>query len=874
MPMNDMLSVFRQKLMDAGIVADTIEADGQLHRCGTTGKEMGRDGAYIVHPEEPASLWWKNWRTGDEGTFCIQSERNLTAEERSAYAARIARNREQAKKMQAERYAEARNRAVQQWESYAPATDAHPYLETKNVPAYGLRLDQDNNLVLPVLDADGKIQSLQFIQPNGEKRFLTGGKIAGGYYPLLGQNGTASTLLLAEGFATAATLHKATGLTTLVCFNCGNLEAVGKLARSKYPDREIIIAADNDTGTTNVDGTPINPGVDTATRVAGNIGAKVAICPAHEGKKTDFNDLANWRTLEAVRVCIEKSRWEGVDCPMPASFTLIKDGKRAGLYKTIVKPDGTEVELRIGDPLHVCGLTREKDGNGWGVLLEWKDSDKCLHTLTLQSAQLFRTQGAEWVGDLANGGYRCNPSLKKHLSEFLSLVTPHRRIRCVSNIGWYETAYVMPDAVYGETIDTVRLQGVKQTGAYRVNGSLEQWKEIPQLAMGNSRLEFALCVAFAGPLLKLANLEGGGFSLEGESSSGKTTALQVAASVWGGPEHVRTWRSTDNALESIALLHNDNLLVLDEVGQVHGRVLSECAYMLANGFGKGRMAKDGKLRKSLLWRLLFLSSGEIGLADKLNEVGIQSRAGQSVRFVGLSVEKNMLKDLHGHSDAAVLCKRIKDVTAQHYGVAGRYFLERLCDPAKLHEVTADLNANLHPLADALCACNADGQVKRVAQRFALCWLAGSLATEMGLLPQGFDSLSCTQDCFTEWLESRGGAGANEDTAILAAVQKFLEQHGASRFQDLDREDAPVCFNRVGFRHTFNEKTDFYFLPATFASEVVPGFAERKVISVLDNAGWLITSELKRKTCRVSLPGLGRVRVYIVRLPQAWGDGDE
>ena len=76
-------------------------------------------------------------------------------------------------------------------------------------------------------------------------------------------------------------------------------------------------------------------------------------------------------------------------------------------------------------------------------------------------------------------------------------------------------------------------------------------------------------------------MEGGGFSFEGGSSSGKTTALQVAASVWGGPGHVKSWRVTDNALEGVAALHNDGLLILDEVGQVNARVLSEAAYMRA-----------------------------------------------------------------------------------------------------------------------------------------------------------------------------------------------------------------------------------------------------------------------------------------------------
>lgn len=119
----------------------------------------------------------------------------------------------------------------------------------------------------------------------------------------------------------------------------------------------------------------------------------------------------------------------------------------------------------------------------------------------------------------------------------------------------------------------------------------------------------------------------------------------------GRPEHVRSWRITDNALEGVAALHNDNVLFLDEVGQVSASVLSDSAYMLANGQAKGRAGREGNMRRVLTWRLLFLSSGELGLADKLAENGMKSRGGQEVRFVGIPVDKSMITELHGLPDA-------------------------------------------------------------------------------------------------------------------------------------------------------------------------------------------------------------------------------
>ena len=72
--------------------------------------------------------------------------------------------------------------------------------------------------------------------------------------------------------------------------------------------------------------------------------------------------------------------------------------------------------------------------------------------------------------------------------------------------------------------------------------------------------------------------------------------------------------------------------------------------------------------------------------------------------------------------------------------------------------------------------------------------------QFGILPQEFDAIACAETCFQDWLAARGGIGASEDAAILAAVRLFIEQHGASRFQDLDTQMS-TCVNRVGFRRT-------------------------------------------------------------------------
>uniref|UniRef100_UPI0013EA88D7 DUF927 domain-containing protein n=1 Tax=Desulfovibrio sp. ZJ369 TaxID=2709793 RepID=UPI0013EA88D7 len=575
--------------------------------------------------------------------------------------------------------------------------------------------------------------------------------------------------------------------------------------------------------------------------------------------------------LEAVRAVIASAREKDADCPMPEGFFLVPEGKRAGLYKLETRPDGDSQEIRLGPPLLVRGMTRGADGNEWGLMLEWIDPDSKKHAWAMPVEMLFR-QGNDWYSTLASGGWFGNPSTRSKLAAFLSTVRPHRRIRCVLRTGWHESVYVLPDTVYGVTEEDTVLQSSQHTGLYRTAGMLEGWREIAELCVGNARLSFALCAAFAGPLLRLAGLEGGGFSFEGGSSSGKTTALQIAASVWGGPEHVRSWRATDNGLENIAVLHNDNVLILDEVGQVNGKILAECAYMLANGQGKGRSSREGNLRKSHAWRLLFLSSGELGLADKLAENGLKSRGGQEVRFVGLPVDTTMITELHGLPDAGAVVNRLKEVTAIHYGHAGRAFLHKLTESDTMTTVLSELQPALANTVNRLVPAGADRQVRRVAQRFALCGLAGGLAVQMKILPTYFDALGCAERCFQDWLTARGGIGASEDAAILAAVRLFIEQHGASRFQDLDRI-TDTCINRVGFRREVRGITEYIVLPESFRAEIIKGFSPRRAAAVLRNAGWLQLSDGKNTTKR-ELPGMGRVRAYVLVLPDESGSDDE
>lgn len=290
---SDILQQFEARLQEAGLVLQGgIQADGRLHRCGTADKPKGTDGAYCVHLDAPASVWWQNWQTDDTGTWTATADWDMTDAERQALRRRIEVAKAEAQAERAKRQAAAATWAASIWKSAPPAPADHPYLAKKQVPSLGLRLAKNGRLVVPVLDASGKVQSLQFIAGDGGKLFLKDGRTAGGYYPIAAKDGgKAGPLVIAEGYATAASIHAATGYAVLVAFNAGNLRAVAEMARDKYADREIILAADYDAPSDKYPA-PGGIGLAKATEATRAVNGLLAV-PRREGReKLDFNDLA------------------------------------------------------------------------------------------------------------------------------------------------------------------------------------------------------------------------------------------------------------------------------------------------------------------------------------------------------------------------------------------------------------------------------------------------------------------------------------------------------------------------------------------------------------------------------------------------------
>lgn len=279
-----------------------ILADGYLHRCDAAGRNGKGDAAYLLHLDGIAAGGYENWRDGlGWSNWCSGVGRELTAAERAAYRERIATARTQRDEEDQHRRSSAAERARFIWQAALPAGD-HAYLRNKHISAHGARLYR-SLLVVPVTDKDGIIVNLQFIDQTGSKKFLTDGRKRE-CYCVIGDLAGAEIAVVCEGFATAATLHEATGYTVVAAFDAGNLPPVAAMIRRRFPSLKLIIGADDDHCS------PGNPGVTKARDAAAAIAGVVAVPDFgidRPAEFTDFNDLGYFAGHDRVREIIDRA---------------------------------------------------------------------------------------------------------------------------------------------------------------------------------------------------------------------------------------------------------------------------------------------------------------------------------------------------------------------------------------------------------------------------------------------------------------------------------------------------------------------------------------------------------------------------------------
>ena len=288
------MSDFNTKMLEAGIDPGLIDYNRTgFQRLRTFDKPGKRNGAVLVLSQRPLRVWYQNHATGVTGVATEGGSGFICRDEWDQIQA--ARKAEQRQRQAAQNATAAL--AERGWYESMPADPNHPYLRRKGVQAHGLHQTDDGYLLVPLRCA-GMVWNIQTIAADGDKRFLPGGRKSGCYFTIGPK--PSSRILVAEGFATAASLHEALGDPVAVAFDCGNLSRVGEVLRQRYPQAGLIYCADNDGKTAG------NPGVTAATKAAAITRGCVAIPEFGLLEGSDWNDYASRYGLEAVRVSFDE----------------------------------------------------------------------------------------------------------------------------------------------------------------------------------------------------------------------------------------------------------------------------------------------------------------------------------------------------------------------------------------------------------------------------------------------------------------------------------------------------------------------------------------------------------------------------------------
>lgn len=431
--MAEAISKFRDAIASAGYGAPDIIPDGTIQRFELEGGKPGnKAGWYVLFLDEIPAGSFGTFRDDSCESWCAYLNREVSPEDWALVEKKMEQARAMRQAQKEKEQAKKAQRAQTLAASLGPATDDHPYLTRKGVPALpGVLLD-DEDIILPLHDENGVIWSTQRIYPampadGVDKRVV--GKQQGCFFHI---GGSLEKIYISEGYATAATVHLATGCMSIMGINAGNLKYVAQAVRDTYPGAAIVIAADNDRFTKKPDGTPWNPGVEAAKKAAAEVGGQTIIpeFKTLDATPTDFNDLMLLEGLDEVKrqlglkTCqIEILDW-GMDTfsgEAPAQEWLVRDTIPAfvpGLFTAQGDTGKGYKTLDLGLQISGGATSTLVEGGGWfgrsvemegsTVILTAEDSQDEVHrrlnSLDPDGSRRHRAKGKLFIVPLPNSG--------------------------------------------------------------------------------------------------------------------------------------------------------------------------------------------------------------------------------------------------------------------------------------------------------------------------------------------------------------------------------------------------------------------------------------------------------------------------------------
>ena len=513
---------------------------------------------------------------------------------------------------------------------------------------------------------------------------------------------------------------------------------------------------------------------------------------------------------------------------------------------------------RVGGWIEVIARTRlSNKKHGHGALLQWKNMDNVLLREVVYARTLNGDNARQIRELLVDTGYPLEPGniswtrLQRYLLEEMAKAPP---ATTVDRTGWHGPVFATSSWTAGQADEQHYFVGQLSTSPLlQESGSLQDWQtQVGKLCEGNPLATFSIGVALAAPLLKHAGLENGAFHLVGNSSTGKTTLLQVAASVCGAPTFVRSWVATANGLAAVAAEHNDIALMLDEIGLARPEDVDVSIYHIMNGASKLRANISGDLAAQTHWRTLALSTGEIWLSEVFQQLGKPVRAGQENRLVEIPTfgRFGAFEELHGFANSQELVDALKSRTRHCHGTLFRHWLERLTEDAD--DLPEYIQRETARLTDQWTTSHMASQVVRVVKRFALITAALCLACRNYLLPwTEEESERAVHQVADAWIKSRGHIFNKEEHWILLKLNEYMNSR-RFRFADIEKGIAESPYD--GFKRTVNGEKQLLVKKANFLQFFGLQSRYMREIEFLIQKDLLETNERSRGTLRVKVNG--------------------
>jgi hypothetical protein len=536
----------------------------------------------------------------------------------------------------------------------------------------------------------------------------------------------------------------------------------------------------------------------------------------------------------------------------------------------------------ICGPIIVTALTNNPLYNNGGLVIEFETKLNEFGTLTIPRCRLHQ-EPRLLAQDLATYNFAITPGKEKDLLVYLGAFNPTVVKIGVTQTGWAisrdpeELVFVWPSGSTHEDYfyqpDRIGISDLSTAPA----GTLKQWEQ--NVYDSAPYPTFAMCCSLAAVLLNFApDMSSVGINLFGDSTSGKTTLLQYAASVWGNGSdpakagsnpYTYSWNTTTNAMEALVASRNHMPFCIDEMGSSANKDHSRITYGFAGGQGKSALDASRTLKKQRTWQSFMISSGEVSCLEKMEESPYGGKknhvkAGAAIRILDIPVKQGAIK-------SAAQANRIKGNASSYYGTLGPAYVNAIIEEFSHSVLTTTVQAEISKAIERMagnCGQALGALQIRALKTFAIAEVAGLLLVHFKLLPN-FSAANVREAIDTvlaDWLPT--AAGLTDAERALVSLRDFILKFQDSRFKHYSLSDerdkalgstssAPEKEKQqlAGYYGIFDRaESDSYFLFPEAFKEATCG-ETRSVLTVLKERGLLLPGDrIDRNTRRISLNG--------------------